>query len=597
MVRPQVLLCLPALVYLLAALYAGHRGDDQPTGDEPFYLVAAESIVQDADVNLKNNHEKRGTHPAATHCVMREQGWYSFHNVGLSALVALPWAAGGPLGARLMIALCAGLAAPALFQVINAIWQQPRDSLVMALVLSLGMPLVHASSQIYPDLPAGILLLFLAGRAITAETEPRTMGWRAVWAPAALAFLPWLHMKYVGPALVAFGWYALARRWRRSFVDAAALGASMLLLAWYNWFAFGKASGPYMPGALNAGLNSFVVFVGLHFDQAQGLFLQQPLWLLGLVGLAPMWRASRRTGVCWTLLYLAAILPNAMHPMWYGGHSFIGRFGATAVLLWAIPLAFAARSLFASGSRAPTVLAVASLAFQLCLARNWLTAGEGLLYPWDRSELFRPCAWSYNGFVPYRLRDYLPYWQPFVEFWHYPANFAALIVACGLPIYGLCFPRRRRLAWTCLLGTSMAAVLLTAAVPVATPPAVCTGDQLPDWGGLIGHKVGTLRVATDGLDTEGVVGLVHRFFAGPGEYQVAIDYQAQGDAGPVGCVSFYDGNTATTLATLTGEDGPRQQVSLLHIPPGETGKSSSIKVLYSGHGTLSIARLAVERRR
>ncbi|MGH7137424.1 MAG: hypothetical protein ACREHD_16900, partial [Pirellulales bacterium] len=464
--RLQVLLCVPALVYMLAAAYTHQRGDDQPTGDEPFYLLAAESIVQDADVNLKNNHERLGTHPAATHCVLREHGWFSVHNLGLTALIALPWAVAGPLGARLMSALCAGLAAPLLFQVINAIWQQPRASFVIALALALGMPLVHASSQIYPDLPAGILLLFLAGRALTAEAEPPALRWRDLCVPAAIAFLPWLHIKYAGPALVALGWYALAARWKRSLLNAAALGASLTLLAWYNWYAFGRPTGPYAQGSLTAGLNSFIVFTGLHFDQAQGMFLQQPLWLLGLIGLAPMWRASRRTGACWTLLYLAAILPNAMHPMWYGGHSYIGRFGATAVLLWAVPLAFAARTLFASGSRAPTVLAVAALAWQLCLARNWLTAGEGLLYPWDRAELWRPCVWSYNGFFPHRLRDYLPYWQPFVEFWRYPANFAALIVAWGLPICGLCFIWRRKVAWLCLLGTSTAAVLLAVAAPV-----------------------------------------------------------------------------------------------------------------------------------
>ncbi|MGH7134631.1 MAG: hypothetical protein ACREHD_02765, partial [Pirellulales bacterium] len=156
----------------------------------------------------------------------------------------------------------------------------------------------------------------------------------------------------------------------------------------------------------------------------------------------------------------------------------------------------------------------------------------------------------------------------------------------------------RRLAWVCLLGTSLAAVLLTVAVPVETPTAVCSGDHLPDWNGAItGQKVGTARVAIEGVDAHGVIGSAHDFFGGPGDYEVAIDYLAQGTAGPVGYVSYYDGKTFTTLATLAGEDVPRQNVSLLHVPPGQTGKSSSIKIMYTGHGTLAIARLSVERLR
>lgn len=597
-VRSSVFLCLPALVYVLATLFAHQRGDDGATGDEPHYLQVAESIARDADVNLDNNHGAFGPLPSKSHCVQREHGWFSIHNLGLAALVALPSELGGPIGARVALALFAGLVAPALYQVINAIWQQPRGSCMLALALALGMPVVHASRQIYPDLPAGILLFFLAGRALTAQAEPACYGWRTLLAPAALAFLPWLHLKYAGPALVVCLWYALAGRWRRSLLNIAALIASLALLACYNWYAFGKPTGPYAQGnALNVGLNSFIVFMGLHFDQAQGMFLQQPLWLLGLVGLAPLWHASRRNCTLWVLLYAAALLPNAMHPNWYGGGSFIGRFGATAVLLWAVPLAYAARSLFAADWRGPAALAAASVLVQLCLAGNWLTGGQSLLNYCDRPQIWRPCVWSYNGFVPSRLRDYLPYWQPFVAFWRYPANFTALVVAGGLLTCGLCLPRRPRLALRYLAGTSLLGVCLAVALPAKLPRAYCTGDQLPELAGMPGQKAETRRVASEGVDPQGPLAFAHGFFPQPGEYQVAVDFQAQGTDDAVGYVMFHDGKTLSLLSILNGDDQQQRNISQVRVPGGETRKPSTILVWYTGHGTLSIARLEVERRR
>lgn len=594
--RRPVLLCLPALIYLSATIFTHQRGDDGPTGDEPSYLQVAESIVSDADVNLDNNHERFGPHPKDSHCVQRDHGWFSVHNIGLAALVALPATVGGPIGARLMLALFAGLVAPVLYRVMNAIWNQPRGSCMMALALALGMPLVHASSQIYPDLPAGILVLVLAAEAMAAEDECTTLNWCPLLAPGAVAILPWLHIKYAAPALVACLWCAFARPWRRSSLSAAALVASLAILGWYNWYAFGKPTGPYAHGrALHAGLNSFIVFMGLHFDQAQGMFLQQPLWLLGLIGLAPMWRASRRNCLFWALLYAAAILPNSMHPNWYGGCSFIGRFGATAVLLWAIPVAYAARTLFAADLRVPTALVVASLTVQLCLACNWLAGGENLLNHCERPDLWRPCIWAYNGFFPHWVRDYLPYWQPYLTFWRYPANFSALVVAGGLVIGGFSLPRRRSLAWGCLLGTPVLAASVAAALPARVPKAACAGDQLPESVGALGHRAEAHRVAREGVDAQGPLTLVHGFFPRPGDYRVAVDFQAQAKAGEVGHVMFHDGKSLTLLSTLNSGGGHQRSVGMLHVPRSKAQKLSSIIVWYTGRGTLSIARLEVGR--
>ncbi|MGH7139566.1 MAG: hypothetical protein ACREHD_27790, partial [Pirellulales bacterium] len=530
--RTKVLLCLPALVYLLLAAQWHQRGADRPGGDEPYYLLAAESLADDFDVDLKNNLRKHGSHPAGmneSHLILQPHGWFSVHNLGLPAFVSLPWAVGGPWGARLMMALGCGLAAPILYRTISRIWPSPAGALMMSLSLALAMPFLHASNQIYPDLLAGILLLFAADKALAAEPDAPTLRWRDLLLPAALALLPWLHVKYTGAAVVALAWYVHAGPRPRSFITGAALGASVALLACYNGYAFGKATGPYQPGALAVGINSAIVFLGLHFDQTQGMFFEQPLWLLGLIGLAPFWRHAPNSCLWWLLLYAAAIVPNALHPAWYGGHSFVGRFGATAVLLWAVPLAHASRELFGNSVRGPALLAALSIALQTYLARNWLTAGDGLFHQDGRPGLWEGCVWAYNSFYPPALKEYLPYWQPYVEFWRHPANLAVLVVAAGLLICGF-FCERRRAA----IGCTMATALLAAAVlsmPAKSYPAACAADEAL---GFVGRQEPGRRIAREALDDEGVMAKTPHLFPAPGYYRIVVDYEADGEGDHAG---------------------------------------------------------------
>ena len=430
----KALLLVPAVVYLLITACWRHRNADPLTGDETFYLFVSESLVDDFDVNVKNNLQKfgfRSAHLQESQSLEGPHGWFSVHNLGLSALVAVPWAVRGAWGARLAMALCCGLAAPVLYRAINRVWNCPRNSFLFATALALGLPFVQSCNQIYPDLLAGILLLFTAEQALAAQPTVSPIRWPDLLLPAALAFLPWLHIKYVAPALIVLTWHADTTRGRRCLTLATAVVASLVLLAWYNAYAFGKMTGPYTDDGLLLERNSLIVLLGLHFDQAQGMFLQQPLWLLGVVGLGPMWRCCRRACLWWMLLYAATIVPNAMHPNWYGGYSYLGRFGATGVLLWVIPLACGARQLFADGKWAPAALALMSLALQAWLANHWLRADRlqfGCLFPED--------VFTCHSIYPNALKSYLPYWLPDGAVWRYPANFAALTIAGGALIFG-----------------------------------------------------------------------------------------------------------------------------------------------------------------
>src|SRR5262249_35411095 len=118
---------------------------------------------------------------------------------------------------------------------------------------------------------------------------------------------------------------------------------------------------------------------GLHFDEAQGLFFQQPLFVVGLLGLGPLFRRDWRLGVLLAAVYASIVVPNAMHINWYGGASFVGRFVWPAALLWVFPLAYAVD---ASLLRQRTWLAIFALAiaWQLVLATQWLPRNRLLVW-------------------------------------------------------------------------------------------------------------------------------------------------------------------------------------------------------------------------
>lgn len=588
-------LCIPAIAYALVALLWHYNGAEYPTGDESYYLIVAESIVGDLDLDVSNNLQQYGLGVPGwreSHCIERPHGWFSIHSIGLSALLALPWALGGLLGARLAMAALCGLAAPLLCRVIERIWMSPPNSTSIGIALSLGMPFLAASNQIYPDLLAGPILLFAADCAISSDRGARVVGWREFLLSSSLAFLPWLHIRYAAAASVALGWYMDGTR-RLRVAPAAGFIASVVLLGSYNAYAFGKPSGPYGNDSLVIHLNNLVVFLGLHFDQSQGMFLQQPLLMLGLVGPGPMWRASRRTFLWWVLLYAALIVPNALHPVWYGGYSYVGRFGSTNVPLWAIPMAYGAREVFRDGSYLPRVFAALSLVLQAVLANSWLWVHENWFNHsvWERAHA--ECVWAYNSIYPALIKTHLPYWQPFTAFWRYPANISALILAGGALTAGWLWQVRKRQALQCLAGAALLAISLPVVATLRFPAAVWQGDEIR---GLIGSSDGKRRVAEEGRDEPGLLAKTPDLFLATGKYRVSVDCQADGDVGCVAAVAFHNDTSTTILCQVMSTNAPLEYgVGSFCISKTECKRPSSVAVWYKGRGKISVGSLCIEK--
>src|SRR5918994_908393 len=163
-----------ALWLLLFAAYAATLGLNalgvsEYGGDEPHYLLAAESIVQDGDVDVLDEYAARayadfypyelGRHGRTTEGRLNEP-----HGVGFPLLIAPAYAIGGAKGVELFLAAIAALAVALGYTLALPAAPDPW-ALGAALSVGLSPPFVAYGSAVYPELAAGTAL---AGAALLA---------------------------------------------------------------------------------------------------------------------------------------------------------------------------------------------------------------------------------------------------------------------------------------------------------------------------------------------------------------------------------------------------------------------------------------------
>jgi hypothetical protein len=172
------------------------------TGDEPHYLITAESIAYDLDVDLRNDYASAervlrmvNVFPLGPDAfVYKESGELRpFRGVGLPAALAPGVALGGLTGARLVMVLIAALLADQLYRLLRDLRLRRLYRVLAWGAAMFCMPVVAFSSQIYPEL-AGALLVMVALRVIVvgaSSTAALALG------SAAAAALLWLHVRYL----------------------------------------------------------------------------------------------------------------------------------------------------------------------------------------------------------------------------------------------------------------------------------------------------------------------------------------------------------------------------------------------------------------
>jgi hypothetical protein len=386
-------------------------GSSQFGGDEPHYLLTAESIVSDGDLDLRDEYAARAY-----------RDWYPYvlerhgrltngqanepHGAGFALLIAPAYALGGPLAVQLLVAAIAALAFTLAALLARHVVPEPWAS-AAALACGLSPPALAYGTTVTPELTAGALLVAAALLALRARERPRIR--RVAGAALALGALPWLGLVFAIPgAVVALALLRWLRRSARGFamlVVVEVLLFSGVMYVTVNDQLFGgftpTAADVAGRGLADLGLADYADraprLVALWLDRSYGALRWAPVVALAFFALWLLWRSRRDrladalperrdvevaatlcALVCGAQILVAAFVAPTMFGFWFPGRYLLVAFPlAAALVAWGLRHA----------PRAGGALAALTLATSIWWYAELRIDGGGIIGPSSRAPL------------------------------------------------------------------------------------------------------------------------------------------------------------------------------------------------------------------
>ncbi len=289
------------------------------TADEPHYLLTAISLWQDHDITTGDELQARAYTPFHEAQLLDQTTplpdgrLVEPHDPLLPAILALPVAIGGWVGAKLTLAALAGCLAASMISVAVRRFAVPLTiATVTVIAFSLAMPLSAYATQIYPEMPAALAVAL----AIGALTGPLGRRGIALWI-AVLVCLPWLSVKYA-PVVVALAAIGAVLLWRRGSRRALLVSAAVLVVAGVTYLLAHKvmyggwtvyAAGDHFTEGGQLSVMGYeanypgrtIRLLGLLVDRNFGLAAWAPVYLIAVAAFAALLRARPRG---WVVLVL-----------------------------------------------------------------------------------------------------------------------------------------------------------------------------------------------------------------------------------------------------------------------------------------------------
>jgi hypothetical protein len=353
-VRPlpggRALFLAAAAAYLAVGLWYASRL--RVSGDEPHYLLMAQSLWRERDLDLRDNLLREDWReytpgPVAPHWAAPRRDGRPFpaHGPGLPLLLAPAYALGG----RLLCVALIGLAGAALtVQVRSLALRVTGDErrALLAWAAAAGPPVAFYSFHVYTEVPSALALaagISLLLRAAEPGSRRRRIA-QAVAAALLASVLPWLHVKMAAAAagLGAFALWRLRGRVRVAFVAVA--GSMAAAYAAFFVHVWGVASPLVLYGGSAPGVGPprpLLALAGLLLDRSFGLLPYAPVFLLALAGLPRLFWLARRSAPAAVIALsgLLVLAPVLAWRMWWGGQCPPARFLVPAVPALAVAAA------------------------------------------------------------------------------------------------------------------------------------------------------------------------------------------------------------------------------------------------------------------
>jgi hypothetical protein len=353
-VNPRI--AAAAAIFLVSWGLTTH-GKYSATGDEPHYLMVAQSLWSDGDLDVGNNYARGDGALFGASALQPEQHARQsrlgtvlpVHDIGVPVVLLPAYVAAttfaivpsdgtlkrfrmnrGLFAYALISLVIIGIVTAAAALTIRGLEYQgapPWRAASIVVIAWLTAPVLSNSFLVFPE---PFALFVTAWSILEWSAPPRKWGWRDSALIFALGALPWFHRKYALYAVAILGILLWRRRHALLALSfRARLGVAMLFLgapaalALSTLHAWGNLAGPLALDGLPLSSSAFGHgAVGLLVDRENGLLWWAPVYAL----LPAAWWVRRSAAGPWLLPVAALLIPCAAHYQWWGGFSPAGRF-------------------------------------------------------------------------------------------------------------------------------------------------------------------------------------------------------------------------------------------------------------------------------
>jgi hypothetical protein len=430
------------------------------------------------------------------------------------------------VGAKIFLILLNGLIVLVVWKISGIFSEDQRVRFATVLAVSIGLPLIPASNQVYPNMLGGLICLNALYWILTLSRQ-RPVGLEVFYA-VSIALLPWLHIVFTAAALIlavalVFLIFVGTKDFRRVMVVIVPFFLSLGTLALYNNYAFGNPFGPYQSGSLEISKTALMVLLGLHFDQNQGFLLQNPVFFIGILSIGGFFAHNRRIGFLVALVYLSLIVPYALHTNWYGGWSFSGRFEWAAASILMVPTIFGMTKLASSSRPAFWLIAGIVVLLQAVFYIKYTFLGVNLY------NKVGHMTWldSYSIFY-FPLHKWLPALYNVNWAYQYLPNLVFFLIIAGLLVLGFVISRRTNDIKKIVLAFCAGAVVFVLIAGFFSKPVleplIFNGDNLSSQTGGLQNGA---RIAFEGIDKPGFVTYGPYVILRKGSYRCIIYYSSR----------------------------------------------------------------------
>jgi hypothetical protein len=336
-----ILFFIFCIVYIAAA-FLFSRQPQGPSGgtrgDEPHFLIISYSLWEDKDLDLTNNYQNKDWlkfHPTAEldpHVGKGEQGqMYPIHGALLSVFILPFYFLAGVLGVRIFLGVLAALLVANVFLFCYETTKKKNLSLLVASVLGLSVPLLTNSIFIFPEILAGLIVLWVVRKlSLTSQSNFVVLA-----VGTCLGLLFWLHVKYLILvfilAIFALYYFYKQRVKKERYICFL---TPLLLLGFGLMFYLYHFYGSVLPNAAYQSIGHPTLFsgnlltgiLGALFDQERGLLINAPVYILTIFGALFLWKKSKQLVILLSAIILPYFILICSFRDWMGGWSPAARY-------------------------------------------------------------------------------------------------------------------------------------------------------------------------------------------------------------------------------------------------------------------------------